>query len=323
MQYKTLGKTGMRVSQLCFGTMSFGSRADRGESQRMYSICRDRGINFFDCANVYSGGTAETFLGSFIAAERDKVIITTKAHGPTSDDVNSRGCSAKNLRLSLEASLKRLKTDYVDVFFLHGYDSDTSEETMQRTLDQFIREGKILSIGVSNYAAYQVERLLRISEVKNLAPVQVIQPMYSIAKRQAEVELLPMAKAEGLGVVTYSPLGGGLLSGRYKDGISRAQGRLVENEKYSIRYSGSFYGQLARQFSLLAEELGIEPAPLALRWVMNNPLVTAPIIGSANAVQLEQTLKACTLALSKEVCSRIEAFSPSPPPAHDRSEEQL
>lgn len=322
MQYKTLGRTGIQVSQLCFGTMSFGSRADVQESQNMYSMCRDMGINFFDCANVYQKGVAETYLGSFIASERNKVVITTKAHMPMSEDVNDRGCSAKNLRLSLEASLKRLKTDYVDVFFLHAFDPNTAEELMLRTLDQLVRDGKILSIGVSNYAAYQVERLLRISDRMGFSPVQVIQPMYNIAKRQAEVELLPMAKAEGLGVVTYSPLGGGLLSGRYKDGITKAKGRLVENEKYTMRYSGEFYEHLASQFSLLAEALGIEEAPLALSWVMANPLVTSPIIGAANTQQLKQTLRATTVEMTKDILAGIEKISPSPPPAHDRSEEQ-
>ncbi len=322
MQYKALGKTGIMVSELCFGTMSFGSRADKEQSQAMYSMCRERGINFFDCANVYQHGVAEEYLGSFIASERDKVVITTKAYGAMGDDVNARGCSAKNLRNCLHQSLKRLRTDYVDVFFLHHYDPSTSEEEVLRTLDSFVREGKVLSIGVSNYAAYQVERLLRTGEVKNLVGVQCIQPMYNLAKRMAEVELFPMAQAEGLGVITYSPLAGGLLTGRYSSAEGKKAGRLVENPKYKVRYEGAFYEQVGSACLAYANELGMHPATLGISWVMANPAVTAPILGAADAEQLKPSLAALDHRLDQEMLKHLDAISPPLPPAHDRTEER-
>jgi aryl-alcohol dehydrogenase-like predicted oxidoreductase len=322
VNYKSLGKTGIKVSELCFGTMSFGSRANKEQSQRMYSMCREQGINFFDCANVYQKGVAEEYLGSFIAAERDKVVITTKAYGAMGDDVNAKGCSAKNLQNSLHQSLKRLGTDYVDVFFLHHYDPATSEEEVLRTLDSFVRDGKVLSVGVSNYAAFQVERLLRVSDVKHLVGVQCIQPMYNLAKRMAEVELFPMASAEGMGVITYSPLAGGLLTGRYSKAEGKKAGRLVENPKYKARYEGAFYEQVGSSFAAYADQLGMHPATLGIAWVMANQAVTAPILGAADPEQLKPALDAPAHRLSEEVLKHLDTISPPLPPAHDRTEER-
>lgn len=322
MNYKPLGKTGIMVSQLCFGTMSFGSRADKTQSQAMYSLCRDRGINFFDCANVYEKGVAEEYLGAFIAAERDQVVITTKAYGAMGAGVNDKGCSAKNLQHALHQSLRRLGTDYVDVFFLHHFDPATSEEEVLRTLDRFVQQGKVLSIGVSNYAAYQVERLLRVSALKNLVAVQCIQPMYNLTKRIAEVELLPMARAEGLGVITYSPLAGGLLTGRYSQPEGKQSGRLVENPKYRQRYGGAFYEQVGNSFASYAKDLGLHPATLGISWVLANSAVTAPIIGAADTEQLTPSLDALSHPLTEEILKHLDTISPPPPPAHDRNEEQ-
>ncbi|MGH0052550.1 MAG: aldo/keto reductase [Sphaerochaetaceae bacterium] len=323
MKYTSLGRTGIKVSELCFGTMSFGGRADKKESEHMYRTCREAGINFFDCANVYQKGTAESFLGSFIAQERDKVVVTTKVYGAMGDDVNDKGLGAKHVRLALEESLKRLGTDYVDVLFLHHFDASTSEEEVLRTVDRLVRDGKVLSIGVSNFAAYQVERMLWLSRIKQLAPIACIQPMYNIAKRMAEVELLPMAETEGLGVITYSPLGGGLLSGRYKDGYTQASGRLVEDAKYHKRYEGTFYEQVAHEYSALCAKRGFTEASLAVAWVMANKQVTAPIIGAANTAHLKQSLDAISLNLDEEILQEIDEISPPPPPANDRNEERL
>ncbi|MGE4453518.1 MAG: aldo/keto reductase [Sphaerochaeta sp.] len=322
MEYKTLGKTGIKVSELCFGTMSFGARADKDESERMYKICREAGINFFDCADVYQKGVSESYLGEFIAKERDKVVITTKTYGAMGDDVNEKGLSAKHIRQGVEASLKRLKTDYVDVLFLHNYDATTDPEEILRSVDRLVRDGKVLSIGVSNFAAYQVVQMLSTSRLHQFTPLSVIQPMFNITKRMAEVELLPMAESEHLGVITYSPLGGGLLTGRYKHGYSNASGRLVENQNYNKRYGGQFYEQVARDFSVLCSSWGLSETAVAVAWVMANKMVTAPIIGAANTEHLKQSLQATTLTLDSEQLSAIDAISPPPPPANDRSEER-
>jgi aryl-alcohol dehydrogenase-like predicted oxidoreductase len=292
-------------------------------SKRMYGMCREHGINFFDCADSYQKGASERILGSCIAGERDSVVITTKAFNPYSSDPNDRGCSAKHLAKALHGSLKRLGTDYVDLFFLHGFDPEVGEEEVLTTLQRFVNEGKILSFGVSNYAAYQVERLVWTARLKNLVPVSCIQPMYNVAKRMAEVELLPMARKEQLGVMTYSPLGGGLLTGRFLADAKETSVRLVENPRYAQRYGGPFYQEVAVKFRELADELGIAQATLAIAWVLANGHVTAPIIGAGNADQLAPSLEALSCHLDAQVLERIDAFSPPPPVATDRTEEQV
>ena len=222
MDYKLLGKTGVRVSALCFGVMSFGGDADEATSAAMFERCREAGINFFDCANVYAGGRSEEILGKLIASCRDEVVITSKVYGATGPDINARGASRRNIRSAVEASLRRLNTDYLDVYFLHHFDQDTPIEATLRALDDLVRDGKILYPAASNFAAWQVAKALGVAAKEGWARFECIQPMYNLVKRQAEVELLPMAQSEQLGVITYSPLGGGLLTGKY--GASRRPG---------------------------------------------------------------------------------------------------
>jgi aryl-alcohol dehydrogenase-like predicted oxidoreductase len=322
MKYTYLGKTGIQVSELCFGTMSFGGDADKNKSKEIYTLCRDSGINFFDCANVYQKGLAEEYLGEFITGERQDLIITTKAYFPMTEKPNDRGASRKNLIASLHDSLKRLKTDYVDIYFIHGFDTNASLEETLRTLEHFIIQGKILYIGVSNFAAWQVEKALSISEQKNLCLIHCIQPMYNLAKRQVEVELFPMAQEENLGVITYSPLGGGLLSGKYGMGKRPDSGRLVENPMYKTRYGEDYYYRIAEAFTALAEEAGHNPASLAVAWVASNPTVTAPIIGARNVGQLKASLDSVNIQVSGELRAKLDVISPPPPPATDRTEEQ-
>ena len=322
MKYKYLGKTGVQVSELCFGTMSFGANADKDNSRAMYKQVRDAGINFFDCANVYQKGLAEEYLGEFTKGERDDLVIASKAFFPMSDKPNDKGASRKNLTASLHSSLKRLKTDYIDIYFLHGFDSNTPIEESLRVLQDFVSQGKILYLGVSNFAAWQVSKAITISEFKNLTPIHCIQPMYNITKRQAEVELLPMASEEGLGVITYSPLGGGLLTGKYGPGKAPLSGRLVDNTMYGTRYGGDFYLEAAGKFTQFAEERGLHPVSLAVAWTASHPAVTAPIIGAGNTVQLQPSLDSVNIDLDDELKAEINKISPPPPPSTDRTEEQ-
>ena len=197
------------------GTMAFGSDADAAEAARMFRAARDAGINFFDTADQYNAGKSEEILGELIRGSRDDLVIATKCFNPTGKDVNARGANRRHVRRAVEASLKRLGTDRVDVLFLHHYDALTPLEEHMRALEDVVRDGKVLYPAVSNYSAWQTQAALGYQERNGWAPLQVIQPMYSLVKRQAEVELLPMAQANGVGVVAYSPSGGGLLSGRY------------------------------------------------------------------------------------------------------------
>jgi aryl-alcohol dehydrogenase-like predicted oxidoreductase len=322
MNYKAFGSTGVQVSGLCFGTMSFGGEADEDTARAMYARCRDAGINFFDCANVYNNGRAEEILGRLAAGQREELVLTTKAYFPTGADRNQRGATRKHLQHAVEASLRRLNSGYIDVYFIHHFDQATPLEETLRALDDLVRQGKILYPAASNFAAWQVEKALGISARQGWARLEVLQPMYNLVKRQAEVEILPMAQAENLGVIPYSPLGGGLLSGKYGAGLRPERGRVVENAMYAQRYSQDWMFASAGDFSDFARARGYHPATLAVAWVASHPAVTAPIIGARNLDQLEASLAAGELALTPALRAEISAFSPEPAVATDRSEER-
>jgi len=322
MEYRYLGRTGVQVSCLCFGTMSFGGDADEEMSAAMYRRCREAGINFFDCADVYGKGRAEEILGRLIAPERDRIVLTSKVCGAMGDDINDRGLSRRHIMLGVEASLGRLGTDRLDFYFVHMFDPATPMEQTLRAMDDLVRQGKILYPAVSNWSAWQMAKALGISAQQHLARFECMQPMYNLVKRQAEVEILPLAQAEQIGVISYSPLGGGLLSGKYARGRKPAKGRLVDNKMYGRRYGEEAYYDIAERFTAHANQRGVHPATLAVAWVMSHPAITAPIIGARNVEQLEASLKAADLKLTAEWRAEISALSIEPPVATDRSEEK-
>ncbi len=322
MEYRFLGKTGVRVSELCFGTMSFGGDADRETSRAMFDHCRDAGINFFDCANVYQRGLAEQILGEFIQDCRDEVVITSKVYFPMGDDMNARGATRYHIMQQAEASLKRLDVDVIDVYFIHRFDDVTPLEETLRALDDLVAQGKILYPAASNFAAWQVEKALGISAREGWVPFEVLQPMYNLVKRQAEVEILPMAQDEQLGVIPYSPLGGGLLTGKYGMNKKPGEGRLTENDMYQTRYGAEWNYRVAEAFTEFARERGFHPVSLAVAWAGSHPSVTAPIIGARNVEQLEDSLASVDIEMTEELRAEISELSPEPPPATDRVEER-
>jgi len=322
MEYRVLGKTGVKVSALCFGTMSFGGDADFETSSEMFSRCLDTGINFFDCANVYAGGRSEQILGELMAGMRDDLVITSKVCMPVGKGVNDRGLSRRHIKQQIEASLKRLNTDRIDVYFVHHFDADTPMEETLRALDDLVRDGKILYPAVSNWSAWQIAKALGISAAGGLARFEVIQPMYNLAKRQAEVEILPLALSERMGVISYSPLGGGLLTGKYTSSTRPDTGRLVDQASYIKRYADDMNYQVAEDFSAYASEKEYSPVTLAIAWVASHPAVTAPIIGARNVEQLNASLAAADLVMDPEWRAEISALSIQPPLATDRAEEQ-
>lgn len=318
-----LGSTGVRVSQLCAGTMAYGGQADDAESAAMYRRCRDAGINFFDCADVYADGRSEEILGHLMAAERDEIVLATKAYFPTNkDDVNARGASRRHLVSAVEASLRRLVTDRIDLYYIHRFDDDTDLTETLRCLDDLVRQGKILYTGASNFAAWQVAKALGLSTQSAWASFCCIQPMYNLLKRQAEVELLPMAVSEGLAVFPYSPLAGGLLTGKYRGDKTPADARLLANDMYKRRYADPTLHEAATRFAALAQELGSTPASLAVAWVAAHPAVTAPIIGGRTADQLDDSLRSVEIDLTPDLRDRLATLVPEPPPATDRSDER-
>lgn len=322
MEYRFLGNTGVKVSELAFGTMSFGGDADKEMSAKMFHRCREVGINFFDCANVYAGGRSEEILGKLIADDRENIVISSKVYFPTGEDINARGASRRHVMQSVEQSLRRLNTDYIDLYFIHRFDDFTALEETLRALNDLVRQGKILYPAASNFAAWQIVKALGISARDGLARFAAIQPMYNLAKRQAEVEILPMAQAENLAVFPYSPLGGGLLTGKYSPDSKSDTGRLVENKMYQIRYQDQWIYETAEQFTSFAKKQGMEPAALAIRWVANHPAITAPLLGARNLEQLEGSLQALDIEMTDALRDEISALSPTPPPATDRNEEK-
>lgn len=322
MEFKTLGATGLQVSALCYGTMSFGGDADEAESKKMFAACRDKGINFFDCANAYSRGKAESILGKLMASERDDLIITTKCFNAMSDDINSKGASRRNILSAVEASLKRLNTDRVEVLFMHRWDPVVPLEETLRALEKLVVDGKVLYLGASNYAAWQVAKGLGISEKMGWPRFDVIQPMYSMVKRQAESEIFPQAMAENLGVMTYSPVGGGLLSGKYGPDKRPDQGRLMSNKEYTARYGEDWVFETAGKFTELAKAKNVHPVSLAVAWAAAHPAVTCPIIGARSLEQLQPSLDSTEIDMTPELHAEIAALGRTPPPATDRLEEQ-
>jgi aryl-alcohol dehydrogenase-like predicted oxidoreductase len=299
--------------------MSFGGDADEAASAKMFRACREAGINYFDTADQYNKGRSEEILGELMRGQRDELVIATKCYNPTGTDINARGGSRRHIVRAAEASLGRLRTDRVEVLFLHQYDPLTPAEETLRALEDLVRAGKVLYPAVSNYAAWQTQRALDIQRQRGWAPLQVTQPMYNLVKRQAEVEILPMAAANGIGVTPYSPAGGGLLSGKYSE--KGVQGRIATNKMYESRYGEPWMHEVAAAFAAFCKARGFHPMSAAVAWVGSHPAVTAPIIGARSLEQLQASLDSVKIDMTPELRAGIAALSRTPPPATDRLEE--
>ncbi|HYL87568.1 MAG TPA: aldo/keto reductase [Burkholderiales bacterium] len=320
MNHRPLGRTGVQVSQLCFGTMSFGGDADEAASAEMFKAVRDIGVNFFDTADQYSKGRSEEILGKLARGVREELVIATKCFNPTGPGLNAKGNSRRHLTRALEASLKRLQTDRVEVLYLHMFDPLTPIEEAMRALEDVVRAGKVLYPALSNWAAWQVQQAIGVQEANRWVRIQAIQPMYNLVKRQAEVEILPMAQANGVSVFPYSPAAAGLLSGKYlqKDG----EGRLLTNKMYTARYGEAWMHEVAGKFVAFCRQRGMHPVSAAVAWVAAHPSVTAPIIGARSVQQLQASLDSLKIEMTSALWSEIAALSRTPPPATDRLEEQ-
>ena len=284
----------------------------------MYRACRDAGINFFDTADQYNNGRSEEILGELMRGERESLVIATKCFNPTDADINARGSSRRHVRRALEASLKRLGTDRIEILYLHHYDALTPLEEQARALEDLVRAGKVLYPAVSNFAAWQTQAALGVQERGGWARLQAIQPMYSLVKRQAEVELLPMAATNGLSVFPYSPVAGGLLSGKYSENQT---GRLTTNKMYQARYGEGWVHETAARFAGFCRERNLHPMSAAVAWVGSHAAVTAPIIGARSVEQLRASLDSVKIDMTPALRAEIAAFSRNPPPATDRLEE--
>jgi aryl-alcohol dehydrogenase-like predicted oxidoreductase len=310
MTHTLTSVTGRPASPFAFGTMQFGQGASDTDSQAMFDACRAAGVNHFDTAHAYTGGASETLLGGMLGTERDDLLIATKVGNPGGGD-------AANMRAQFETCRSRLNLDMVDILYLHRFDPNTDlRETMQ-TFAEFRDKGQIRYVGLSNFAAWQVMKAQTIAAEFDLK-IDIFQPMYNLVKRQVEVEILPMCADQGIAVAPYSPLGGGLLTGKY---VGAAGGRLVENSEYTQRYNVDWMRQTAQDLTTLAAELGTHPATLAVAWAAAHPTHPMPILSGRNTTQLAPSLDGVTYDMSPDLYKRITALSITPAPATDRLEE--
>ncbi|TMF10102.1 MAG: aldo/keto reductase [Chloroflexi bacterium] len=323
---RKLGRSGLQVSPLCLGAMNFGNEqfgCDEQTSVGTINAYLDAGHNFIDTANVYSGTKSETIVGKVVKGKRDDVVIATKAASPLGPGPYEGGTSRKHLRRAVEDSLRRLDSDYIDLYQMHRYDENTPLEETLSTLNDLVREGKVRYIGVSNWPASQIAEAATITQMRGWEPLISLQPQYSILARDIEVEIVPVCQRFGLGIIPWSPLGGGMLTGKYKKGEEPTEGtRFAAPGPFQQMWRARALSE--RNHAIMEVVLGeagnldISPIALALAWNLSRPAVVSPIIGPKSVKQLEDNLTALDVTLPEETVQRIDAASePRYPYPHD------
>lgn len=319
MQHVQLGRTGLSVSRLCLGTMTFGLQCDEAQSHAIMNAAAEGGIDFLDAADVYplggdlkTVGRTEEIIGAWLKGRRDDFILATKCVGRMGPKRWNQGMSRKHILEAIEASLKRLQTDYVDLYQLHGYDAATPIDEALEALDTVVRHGKARYVGVSNWPAYKLARAIGRSEVKGLVQFASVQPRYNLLFRTFERDLLPLCREEGLGVIPYNPMAGGLLTGKHRLEAPPPDGRFTLGNAggvYQQRYWHEREFQTIEEVRKLAGEAGISMATLAVAWVLANPAVTAPIVGASRPEQLKDSLAAVETTLDPVLKARLDEVS--------------
>lgn len=315
MEYRTLGRTGVRVSPLCLGCMNFGRRTGMPEVQSIIDAALESGINFVDTANVYGRGTSEEATGAALQqnGKRDRVVLATKVHGKMSDDdPNASGNSRRHIIEQCEASLRRLRTDWIDLYQIHRPQSDVPIDETLGALDDLIRSGKVRYAGTSTFAAWQIVESFWVSKEYGLNRFICEQAPYNLLDRRIERELIPMARTYGVALIPWSPLAGGLLTGKYKLGAeapadSRFSGQL--NEKQKARYNEQTLKRVAA-FEPLAKDKGCTVCQLALAWCISRPGITSPIIGPRTMEQFQDNRRALEVELTEDDCERLDEIFP-------------
>lgn len=326
--YRLLGRSGLRVSPLALGTMTFGADwgwgADAKEARTIFDAYVDAGGNFIDTANYYTGGSAERLLGEFAGTKRERLVIATKySLSMQPGDPNAGGNHRKNMVRSVEASLSRLNSDYIDLLYLHAWDATTPVEEVLRAMDDLVRAGKVLYLGISDTPAWQVSRMQAIAELRGWSPLIALQVEYSLAERTVERELIPMASELGLGVIPWSPLAGGVLTGKYSraditqnasaDPAGTRKNVVLAHNMLTERSLG-----IAETVKEVAGEIGKTPSQVALAWTLLNPAVTAPIMGARTLKQFNDNLGALDVSLTDDQrrrLARVSAIEPGFPHA--------
>lgn len=309
MEYRILSKTDLRVSRLSFGTMTFGAQTDEVAAKRIVDRCLDAGINFFDTANVYNHGLAESILGKALGGRRHNVVLATKVRGKMGDAPEESGLSGAAIRKAIDASLRRLQTEYVDIYYLHQPDYSVPIEETLAALDELVRAGKVRYPAVSNYAAWQVCEILWIAEKNGFRPPYISQPMYNLLARGIEEEYVPFCRRFGVALVPYNPLAGGLLTGKHARERGPIPGtRFDGNKMYQDRYWHDDYFAAVEELQSIAREAGKTLVELALQWLLAQPHVDSIILGASHLEQLEENLAACEgEKLNEAVLARCDA----------------
>ncbi len=315
MKYRRLGRSALRVSELCLGTMNFGPRTSEADSRAILDAAIEGGINFIDTANQYGGhlgvGTTETLLGGWLAADkarRDRIVLATKVHEPMSDDINDRGLSARHIQMACDASLKRLGVDHIDLYQMHHIDRTAPMDETWQAMDRLIAQGKITYVGSSNFPGWKIAQANETAKARRSLGLVCEQSLYNLIERRAEMEVIPACREYGLGVIAWSPLAGGLLAGAGPVDVGRRQAE-------GARAAAAERADQLGRFAQLCEGLGETPSAVALAWVLHQPGVTSTIIGPASLDQLSSVLHVPDVVLSDDALAGLDAIFPAVGPA--------
>jgi aryl-alcohol dehydrogenase-like predicted oxidoreductase len=304
MEYRKVGRTGLQVSPICLGTMTFGDQVAEADAITMTHAILDTGVNFVDTANMYADGRSEQFVGKALKGRRDDVVLATKVGVDISTLPNQHGLSRKHMVRALEDSLRRLDTDYVDLYYVHKPDYATPIEETLRTMDDFVRQGKVRYLACSNLRAFQISKALWTSDVHDLERFECLQTPYNVLTRDVEYEVLPLCADEGLGVTVYNPLAGGLLTGKHDPTKPPARGTRFSNDRQGQQYSDRYWNKdnfdAVERFRALATAHGRDMAQMALAWVLTNPTVTSLVMGATSTKHISHNIAALDITLTKE-----------------------
>lgn len=313
MEYTRLGRTGLQVSRLCLGTMNFGPFTNEVDSFAIMDRALEMGINFFDTANVYGWkrgeGITEHIVGRWLARggqRRERIVLATKVYGRMGDGPNDRGLSAYHIRRACEGSLRRMKTDHIDLYQMHHVDRDAPWEEIWQAMEQLVREGKVLYVGSSNFAGWHIAQAQAAASARHFAGLVCEQSLYNLKDRMIELEVIPACRAYGLGLIPWSPLSGGLLGGAFK---KLAEGRRLDDDQ---QQDVKKHEKQLKAYESLCRKLGEKPGEVALAWLLHNPIVTAPIIGPRTMEQLEGGQRALGIKLSKGMLKKLDEIWPGP-----------
>ena len=310
MDYRNLGKSGLKVSRICLGTNNFGGQINEEASIKIVNRSLDCGINVVDTANVYTRGKSEEIIGKAVKGRRDEVIIATKVGFGIGEGPNQTGLSRKHILSQVEHSLNTLQTNFIDIYYLHHFDPETPLEETLQTFNDLVRSGKVRYVACSNFSAWQIAQAQRVCETHDLEKLIAVEPPYNLLQRDIEKDIIPYCLKEGLGILTYTPLMGGFLTGKYsKDAHPPPGSRFEHNPRLWERANKESNFAVLEQIESLANEVGIPISKLAISWILKNPTITAPIIGASSAEQVEENCKTVEINLNDETYQKLNELT--------------